>query len=304
MRHGTSMIRTAAFALFLVALGFAASRAQDAGGASPRTSFVVWQLPNQTTTQMMSYVIQTIHGKVIVIDGGNPGDAPYLLDFLRAGGNSVEAWIVSHAHSDHIGALCEILRKPGELKIAAFYGSMPDRLWVKQTENEGVWKEFELFETTLLETGRTIAEWTLGQTLEIDGIQIEVLGIKNPEITKNALNNSSLVWRMSDQTKSVLFLGDLGVEGGDKLLKTQYADRLHADYVQMAHHGQNGVSQAFYRRVNPTRCLWPTPKWLWDNDKGQGKGSGTWRTLEVRAWMDEFPIQTHYLMWEGLKQIE
>jgi beta-lactamase superfamily II metal-dependent hydrolase len=299
-----SMIRTTAIALFLTALGFAASRAQDASQTPTNTSFVLWQLPNQTTTQMMSYVIQTIHGKVIVIDGGNAGDAPYLLDFLRARGNSVEAWIVSHAHSDHVGAFCAILRKPGELKIAAIYGSMPDRLWTQQYETEGSQKEFELFETTLTDAGRTVAELVLGQVLEIDGIRIEVLGVKNPEITKNALNNSSLVIRMSDHAKSVLFPGDLGVEGGDKLLNSRYADHLRSDFVQMAHHGQNGVSQAFYRRVNPTGCLWPTPKWLWENDKGQGKGSGTWRTLEVRAWMDEFPIQAHYLMWEGLKRIE
>ena len=45
--------------------------------------FTLWQLPNQTPTQMMSYVIQTPHKKVLVIDGGNAGDAPYLRDFIR-----------------------------------------------------------------------------------------------------------------------------------------------------------------------------------------------------------------------------
>jgi len=35
----------------------------------------------------------------------------------------------------------------------------------------------------------------------------------------------------------------LGVEGGRKLLNSPYAKRLPADYLQMAHHGQNGVEE-------------------------------------------------------------
>jgi hypothetical protein len=109
---------------------------------------------------------------------------------------------------------------------------------------------------------------------------------------------------MSDDVKSVLFTGDLGAEGGEKLLKSKYADALPSDYVQMAHHGQAGVTEAFYRKVNPSYCLWPTPQWLWDNDKGQGKGSGHWKTLAVRAWMDKLNIKRHYVMFQGLQQID
>ncbi len=139
--------------------------------------------------------------------------------------------------------------------------------------------------------------------MEIDGVHLEVLGVKNLEITANPVNNSSLVLRVYDARKSVLFLGDLGVEGGAKLLNGPMAIRLHADYVQMAHHGQTGVNEAFYQRVNPTYCLWPTPKWLWDNDNGGGKNSGPWRTLEVRAWMDKLSIKTDYQMFDGLQEI-
>ena len=35
-------------------------------------------LSNQTDSQMMSYVITTRKGDLIVIDGGVPGDAPHL----------------------------------------------------------------------------------------------------------------------------------------------------------------------------------------------------------------------------------
>ena len=161
-----------------------------------------------------------------------------------------------------------------------------------------------MFLEALSGAARKVEELSLGQTMAIDGIQIEILGVKNPELTQNAINNSSIVMRMSDAKKSVLFLGDLGLEGGEKLLKGPYASRLPSGYVQMAHHGQNGVSESFYQQVRPTYCLWPTPKWLWDNDNGGGSGSGPWRTLEVRAWMDKLPIKKHYLMFEGIHKIE
>jgi beta-lactamase superfamily II metal-dependent hydrolase len=278
--------------------------------ASAGDTFTLWQLPNQTRTQMMSYVIQTIHGKVIVIDGGMAGDAPFLVAFLKGLGGNVDTWIITHAHDDHFDALAEILKQPGMLKISAIHASLPDAAWMVQWGDDAEKKSYALFEQALTGAGRKVEDLSLGQNIEIDGVDIEVLGVRNPEITKNAVNNSSIVLRVADadrrppQAKSVLFLGDLGSEGGEKLLKSPYASRLPSDYVQMAHHGQNGVNEAFYRQVRPAYCLWPTPKWLWDNDNGGGKGSGPWRTLEVRAWMDKMPIKRHYVMFEGMHKIE
>jgi len=140
--------------------------------------------------------------------------------------------------------------------------------------------------------------------MNIDGITIHVLGVCNPEITANPLNNSSMVLRFDDGHKSVLFLGDLGVEGGQKLLESPQAALLPSDYVQMAHHGQNGVGEAVYQKINPHYCLWPTPKWLWDNNSGAGEDSGPWRTKEVRGWMQKMPIKKHYLLFEGLQTIK
>ncbi|HQM47336.1 MAG TPA: hypothetical protein PLJ71_01545, partial [Candidatus Hydrogenedentes bacterium] len=182
--------------------------------------------------------------------------------------------------------------------------SLPDAAWVGQWGADSEKESYTRFEQTLKDAGRKVEALSLGQNFEIDGIQLEVLGVRNPEITNNAINNSSLVLRLADGVKSVLFLGDLGLEGGEKLLKSPYASRLPSDYVQMAHHGQNGVNEAFYQQARPAYCLWPTPKWLWDNDNGGGTGSGHWHTLEVRAWMDKMPIKKHYVMFEGIHKIE
>ena len=272
--------------------------------AAAETTFTLWQLPNQTGTQIMSYVIQTVHGKLIVVDGGMPGDAPYLANFLKERGNEVEAWFISHPHNDHFSALCELVKKPDGLEIKAIYASLLGKTWIDQHVKGNEQTRYHEFVDTLAAANQPVTEVQLGQEMDIDGAHIEVLAVVNPEIRHNGINNSSMVFKVSDATKSILFTGDLGAEGGDKALKGPMADKLHAEYVQMAHHGQTGCNEAFYQHVGARFCLWPTPIWLWDNDNGGGKGSGPWKTLEVRAWMDKLNIEKHFIMHEGLQTIK
>jgi beta-lactamase superfamily II metal-dependent hydrolase len=265
-------------------------------------TFVLWQLPSQTGGQMNSYVMQTVNGKVIVIDGGFTEDAPYLGFFLGSLGNKVDIWFISHQHEDHINALTAILKNPGDLKINKIYGSMLDEQWIKAHE-QGSLKTAADFNDVLQKAQRQVTELALGQIIKFDGITIEIFGVKNPEIVNNGINNSSLVMRVWDAQKSVLFTGDLGVEGGQKLMNSQYRSRLKSDYVQMAHHGQNGVDEDFYKAVSPKYCIWPAPLWLWENNNGGGKDSGQWKTLEVRGWMDKLKIKKHYHLFDGLVTI-
>jgi beta-lactamase superfamily II metal-dependent hydrolase len=303
------MLKCLAFCFLL--LGPVVGRSGLASGAEAASrgrsghTFVLWQLPNQTHSQMMSYVLQTARGQLIVLDGGTTGDAAYLKGFLAALGNTVEAWFISHAHDDHFGALSQLLGQHDGPRIHAIYGSLPTLEWIA-ARGYGAQdtKPYEQFLAALRKANKTVVELTPGQELTIDGLRLEVLGVQNPEITTNAINNSSLVLRASDRAKSVLFTSDLGVEGGRKLLASPLASRLPADYVQMAHHGQEGVEEAFYQAVKATGCLWPTPLWLWDNDSGKGRGSGPWKTLAVRGWMEKLGVQRNYVMTEGLIRIE
>ena len=293
-----------ALCAILIGAGCADVAAQTDGVA--RQSFTLWQLPSGTPSQNMSYVIRTIQGRVVVVDGGNQGDAEYLRGFLAALGNRVVAWFVSHPHPDHVDALTAILESPGLLEIERIYGSIPDESWIARHEPQPPThlKSVQAFNRAIDQRGRPMVEVALGQTIEIDELRIEILGIKNSEITANAINNSSIVFRVSDPHKSILFTGDLGVEGGQKLLASDYGKQLQSEYVQMAHHGQAGVDIDFYIAVRPRYCLWPTPEWLWNNDSGTGVDSGPWQTLTVRKWMEELSVQRHFVAAEGLIQID
>ncbi len=280
--------------------------AEEQPNIESAATFTLWQLPSRTPSQNMSYVLRTGGDDIIVIDGGNRGDAEYLRGFLAPLGNHVDAWFVSHPHPDHVDALTVLLQDPGDLQIAHIYGSMPDESWVAQHEPKPPThlKSVEEFNQSVRDSGHSVEELSLGQTINIGSVAIDVLGIKNPEITGNAINNSSIVVRISDADKSILFTGDLGVQGGHKLLESSYASQLPSDYVQMAHHGQAGVDINFYRAVRPRYCLWPTPAWLWDNNSGGGTDTGPWQTITVREWMERMNVERHYVSADGLVRID
>lgn len=113
-----------------------------------------------------------------------------------------------------------------------------------------------------------------------------------------------MVIRVWDDHKSVVFLGDLGVEAGDKLLASEYAEQLNCDYLQMAHHGQRGCSEQFYKSIKFRACLWPTATWLYNNDRGEGFNTAQFESVTTRRWMEEIGITEHYVSCDGLHKIE
>ena len=149
-------------------------------------------------------------------------------------------------------------------------------------------------------------ELEIGQEIFLgEEILLKILGNKNPEILVNLVNNSSLIFQISSKFKSVLFTGDLGIEGGDKVLENISNSEIKSTHVQMAHHGQAGVSQEFYTAVEAKIALWPTPKWLWNNNlDSKGFDTGKWKTITVRNWMNELQIQKNIVSGiEGTIQI-
>lgn len=264
-----------------------------------KESFVVWQLPSQIDGIGNSYVIRTVNGKLIVMDGGFDAEKDYLRGFIDALGGKVDAWIISHPHDDHITAIVALLDNLNGLKIEKVYHSrFPDVLIdAESAKTAEITRKFysQLDSANDIE----VIDCNSGDEFEIDGVNFKILSEKNPEFAnRNPYNNSSMVVKMWDSKKSFIFLGDLGVEGGQKLLDSEYASDLECDYLQMAHHGQDGCDKKFYESVKFRACLWPSPKWVYNAELGR------LRTAEVRGWMKELGITEHYVSNEGLTRIE
>ena len=258
------------------------------------SAFTVWQIPSHSNTIGNSYVFRTKTGKVIVMDGGFPEEAFTLRGFIGALGNEVEAWFLSHPHTDHMGALWEILKQgTQDLRIKTIYhSSITDKVIdAEPTEAE---KTRDFYDKLSKCEAKVEDIQQAGEVFDFDGMKLKILSVAT-QLTTNPYNNNSMIMRVWDKRKSLVFLGDAGVECGDLALKGPYAEDLNCDYLQMAHHGQNGCSEEFYRSIKFRACLWPTPMWVWNNDTGKGFDTAHLQTVRTREWMDKIGIKEHHV---------
>ena len=258
------------------------------------SAFTVWQIPSHTNTIGNSYVFQTKTGKVIVMDGGFPEEAFTLRGFIGALGNEVEAWFISHPHDDHMGALWEILKQgTQDLRIKAIYHSrITDKVIDAEPTEAGKTRDF--YERLSSCEAKVVDLQQPGQVFDFDGMKLKIVSVATQLVT-NPYNNNSMIMRVWDKKKSLVFLGDAGIECGDLALKGPFAKDLDCDYLQMAHHGQNGCSEEFYRSIKFRACLWPTPMWVWNNDMGKGFDTAHLTTVRTREWMDKIGIKEHHV---------
>ena len=259
-------------------------------------------LGNSTRIQMFGCVIKTAT-KAFVIDGGTAGDYVQLSELIKEKANChIDGWFFTHPHHDHIGAFIQMCKSSPEIVIDKVLCDFPciDMLkeYGSRTETEiELWQEFEaLMDTRFVNSFHRIKK---GEVFEFDEIKVNVLRIFNDKITSNFVNNSSAVYRIDSPDTRVLILGDLGIEAGDEVMRSISAETLYADYTQLAHHGQSGVSKEFYQYIKPKVCLWASPDWLWNNDKGKGFDTGPWRTVETRRWMQELGVKKHIVGKDG-----
>ena len=252
----------------------------------------LWMLGSATGAQNLSIVIKSPNGKLVVIDGGWEEDADKLSSLIQQQGGKVDAWLITHPHEDHVGALCAILNDSSrKIKIDKIYCSLAAPDWYRQVSPTGAGIADQLLNAfTKLSVGTVTNNIGRGTEINIDDVNIRVLNNRGV-YTYNGVNNSSMVYKIRVSRQSILILGDLAYDGGKDLIKTCTAAELKSDIVQMAHHGQQGVDQDAYALIAPTTCLWPTPAWLWNNDNGGGVGSGPWGTLTTRAWMDALGVK-------------
>lgn len=249
-----------------------------------------------TNSQMASAVIITKNHKVIVFDGGTPGDSAHLQEMITSYSDAVDYWFITHPHLDHCGALIGLFENPASMKIQKIHNvlySFPPEEWLLENES---W--------TNAVTGRVYAGMRKvqakhvilekGNSFVIDGVRVEILNSFNLNIRNNPGNNASIVFSVSIGDKRLIFPGDIGTEVSDNLV-AEYGDALKADLVLLSHHGQNGAEKSFYEKVNPTIAVWPTPQWLWDNDNGGGPGSGPWKTNFVKCWLQEIGVKKQYV---------
>lgn len=258
--------------------------------------------------QTMGYVLVTGSGKLVVIDGGYRDDAEALLDFLRELGGEkpvVDAWIFTHMHDDHVSAFGKIMSEHAdELTVKSVWYHFPTEEEIACYDNGTASITYGVFFAGYENFKDAVHIAEVGDKLTVDDVTFEVLFVPvNRYADSHNLNNSSVVYRMEACGQSVLFLGDLAESASADFLFEAPAGKIKADIVQMAHHGQYGVTRAVYEAVSPKCCLWCAPDWLWNNDAGKGYNTHGFQTVIVRNWMKELGVKHHLVQKNGLEKL-
>lgn len=247
----------------------------------------VYMLPSTTTVQNQSYVIKTASGKIIVFDGGNYTDGEYLSKFLLNMTSEVDAWFFSHYHDDHIGAFAYIIEHD-LVDVNTVYYDFPTK---EETIKfgDGAFPEYTVFMNNVHKCKKIVTPKE-NDVFVIDDVTFTALNSLQ-YISGNFGNNTTITYKIDTLGVSMLFLGDCGIELGDYIMNNHAEEIKQCEVIQMAHHGQKGVSHDFYKALNGRIYLINAPTALYyANYRGEINDNTSVDTFLTRGWVRDLNV--------------
>ncbi len=250
---------------------------------------IVTQYADTTGLQSMFYTIET-KGKLIVVDGGQTGNAEYVKQVIDEKGGHVDAWILTHPHPDHIGAFNALWNQMAD-RVDIIYAADFDYDAYQAKARE--WDEFEQFTTFLdyMSESDKLTYLHRGSEPEICGLQVKVLSAYEPfvnQISGDLANDGSLMFKVTNKEESMLFCSDVCRVMSESIL-TDFREDVDCDYLQMGHHGNGGLSEEFYRLTTPKAAFFDAPEWLMNPAEGL-----SYTTPYNREQMEQMGAQIYY----------
>lgn len=202
------------------------------------------------------FVLTLEDGRFVIIDGGVGADSSILWNYLqnnnkRTDGVKIAAWILSHSHPDHYGCFEMFANTHGSDVTVEYVIANPVTAAICTQENTGFLLNSLKDSMKKLGGNPVFVKAHTGQTFTFCNVDFEMLytqeSMISGEVTTTAnQNETSLVFRMKANDKTVLFLND--IESCTKILNYLYGSELKADIMQVNHHGYSAS-----RDVNVTR---------------------------------------------------
>ena len=189
---------------------------------------------------------------------------------------TIAAWIVTHAHTDHMDACADFLKVYGnaQVEIEEIIFNFPNK-----ADREEADSTYQPTTTPVFFEALAIAQkkWPnmkiitchTGQEYQIADAKIEILHTPEDYFptkikdVKDGLNDSSVVFRIKIANQTIMILGDAGTSASNGVI-TMWGDYLKSDFVQMSHHGMNGGIVPLYERIDPTVVTIPAVRHLWE----------------------------------------
>ena len=278
----------------------------------------------------MGYVIQLADGRYILIDSGPADneitllkktdgewvedekrlteDAKRLYDFLvennpNGGKPVIAAWLITHAHSDHLGLANQFLKTYKDDVVVEMAGyNFPDFYSTSILEGGGntMANDSNSFRTLINAMSATNRPKQMvlhaGQRLYFPGCEIDILYTQenyfpNPFATGN---HTSMVFRVimenaKGEKTVMMVMGDAEKTICQELVEI-YGLALDCDIVQLTHHGFNGACDEIYPLMSPEICFWACDPYRFETDS---RCLGTKNGYTFNKWVRD-NVSTHY----------
>lgn len=192
-----------------------------------------------------SFVFQLKNGHFIISDGGLGCELPYLLDFLESltpieERPIVEAWIITHGHPDHYGALTE-LREHSDwserIVVEGIYYNAPSQ---EVAEHCNCAHCYERIRETAVFLGAEFYCPQIGQRYYFCDITMDVVFSQELvpfEDYRGDINNASTVCMFNIEGQKVFLSADIQEEGLLDITEIYSQDYLKLDMFTLNHHG-------------------------------------------------------------------
>jgi len=191
--------------------------------------------------QADAIVIQTPEGQTMLVDGGNAGDAKYIIDYLKKlGVERIDHLVATHPHEDHIGGLRRVVET---FPIGKVY--MPRVVHTTAT--------YENLLLAIAEKNLRITPARAGLVIEVDPeLEVEFLAPVGEDY--RSLNDYSAVLLLTHGEVRFLLTGDAETTSESEMLAS--GRPLQADVLKVAHHGSNSsTSPSFLEAVRPRHAV-------------------------------------------------
>jgi len=189
---------------------------------------------------------------------------------------TIAAWIVTHAHTDHMDACADFLKVYGnaQVEVEEIIFNFPNKVDREDADPTNQPKTTPVFFEALAIAQEKWPDMKIitchtGQEYQIADATIEILHTPEDYFptkikdVKDGLNDSSVVFRVKIAGQSIMILGDAGTGASNGVI-TMWGDYLKSDFVQMAHHGMNGGIVPVYEHIDPTVVTIPAVRHLWE----------------------------------------
>lgn len=227
--------------------------------------WTITQYSSHNNLQHMFYTIEDEQNNLIIIDGGWEENTQQVKDVINTHGNHVTAWIITHPHPDHVGAFNNIITD-SEITVDSIYTIQVNQMRYEQTAKDYdmissyyKWLDVTKNLTNIHYVKENDSFTCLNLTFNVLHAWDESIDMLN----SNLLNNGSMCFTVKGNLNSMLFCADIQQEVQQDIIDN-HKDSLNVDYVQLAHHGNWGVTTDFYEYTSPLSVFFDCPTHMLD----------------------------------------